>query len=525
MRSTRSALLLAALFLGAGAPGAQETDQTQAPNAAGAGAAKSLVQQIGAGRGDRDTPGSSIYLIARDPFRSIARGRELFQRKYTHAQGLGPRFGDGVGNIETSPQSGAGMADSCAACHSRPQGAAGFGGDVFTRPTSRDAPHLFGLGLVEMLGDEMTADLRRTRTLALRRASETGRDVHALLRSKGVSFGSLVAHPDGSVDTSGVEGVDADLRIRPFFAEGSVFSMREFIDGALAAEMGLQAYDPDLAIAHAGGRVVTPSGLVLDGSQDVVGDSPASSPSDDPDGDGVTNEIDVALVDHLEFYLLNYFRPAMGRPSAQAVRGALLFQQVGCADCHVPSLEVQRDRRVADVSTAYDDVNGNPFNRLFAVATPTYRTVRDDTGLPPMHLAGRRSFLVTDFFSDLKRHDLGPSFWERQFDGSVQKEFVTEPLWGVATTGPYGHDGRSVTLRDVILRHGGEAQPARDSFATASEADQDDVLAFLGTLVLFPPPATASNLDAGDPSQPDYPLVSPGKIDLRKLFLDPSEPE
>ena len=40
---------------------------------------------------------------------------------------------------------------------------AGFGGDVATRPDSRDAPHLFGLGLKEMLADEMTAELRATR--------------------------------------------------------------------------------------------------------------------------------------------------------------------------------------------------------------------------------------------------------------------------------------------------------------------------------------------------------------------------
>ena len=41
---------------------------------------------------------------------------------------------------------GAGLADSCAACHGRPRGSAGAGGDVATRPDSRDAPHLFGLG-------------------------------------------------------------------------------------------------------------------------------------------------------------------------------------------------------------------------------------------------------------------------------------------------------------------------------------------------------------------------------------------
>ena len=44
---------------------------------------------------------------------------------------------------------------------------AGSGGDVVTRPDSRDAPHLFGLGLKEMLADEITAELRNIRAQAI----------------------------------------------------------------------------------------------------------------------------------------------------------------------------------------------------------------------------------------------------------------------------------------------------------------------------------------------------------------------
>src|SRR2546429_4300343 len=51
-------------------------------------------------------------------------------------------------------------------------------------------------------------------------------------------------------------------------------------------------------LASAGARVVTPSGMVLDGSQDAI---EAPPPPDPLNG----NEIDVALVDHLEFYLSN----------------------------------------------------------------------------------------------------------------------------------------------------------------------------------------------------------------------------
>ena len=126
---------------------AQLTDLTQTPNTEGAGIVKSLEQQIGAGVGNSMTPNSSTFIMLRDPARAIRRGRQLFQRKFTDAQGLGPRAQDGIGNIHSVPAIGAGLIDSCAGCHGRPRGSAGFGGDVATKPDSRDAPHLFGLGL------------------------------------------------------------------------------------------------------------------------------------------------------------------------------------------------------------------------------------------------------------------------------------------------------------------------------------------------------------------------------------------
>src|SRR5262245_18837377 len=78
-QATFHVMLLFAFALAASSA-AQETDVTQTPNAAGAGAKRSYVEQAGAGRGDWTTPDSSTFLIARDPFRSIRRGRNLFQR-------------------------------------------------------------------------------------------------------------------------------------------------------------------------------------------------------------------------------------------------------------------------------------------------------------------------------------------------------------------------------------------------------------------------------------------------------------
>ena len=106
---------------------------------------KNLPEEVGAGRGDINTINSSLFIIKRDPFRAVRRGRQLFQRKFLDTQGQGTR--DRAGNIVTDASIGAGIVYSCAGCHGRPRGSAGHGGDVFTRPDSRDAPHLFGLGL------------------------------------------------------------------------------------------------------------------------------------------------------------------------------------------------------------------------------------------------------------------------------------------------------------------------------------------------------------------------------------------
>ena len=102
---------------------------------------------------------------------------------------------------------------------------------------------------------------------------------------------------------------------------------------------------------------------------------------------------------------------------------------------------------------------------------------------------------------------------------------MTAPLWGVANTAPYGHDGRSINLQEVILRHGGQAQAQRDAFAGLSEPNQDRVIKFLESLILFPPDDTASNLDPGNRNAADFPQREHGSIRLGALFNNPNDPE
>jgi len=508
---------------------AQLPDKTVTPNTAGVGINKSFTDQAGMGRGDVMIPNSSLFIIERDPFRAIRRGRQLFQRKYTRLQGIGPLSGDGTGNIETTLAIGAGLVDSCAGCHGRPRGAAGAGGDVVTRPDSRDAPHLFGLGLKEMLADEITADLRAIRQQATDQAqqSPSNQKITKELVSKGISYGVIAATRRGNrieVDTSGITGVDTDLRVRPFFAHGGTISIREFIDGAWNAEMGLQAVDPELASAHEGGRFTTPSGMVLDGANDQIESPPASGVLEDPDHDGAVNEIPTSIVDFMEFYLLNYFKPATYEQTANVVAGRQKFADIGCAQCHIPDLQINRDRRVADVETVYDPLNGI-FNSLFATASPLFASQDDASGYPTLKRPLNQPFLVKNIFTDFKRHDLGPGFHERNYDGTMRTMFLTTPLWGVGSTAPYGHDGRSINLREVILRHGGEAMTARDAFAALSLTNKARIIEFLDSLIIFPPEDTSSNLDPGNRSTTDFPQFGHGSVKLTVLFNNPADVE
>jgi hypothetical protein len=97
----------------------------------------------------------------------------------------------------------------------------------------------------------------------------------------------------------------------------------------------------------------------------------------------------------------------------------------------------------------------------------------------------------------------------------------------VGNTAPYGHDGRSINLTEVILRHGGEAQQSKAAFTALSDDEQRKILEFLATLVLFPPDDTASNLNPGNSrtNNPQDPAEH-GSINLGALFqIQESGPE
>ena len=65
---------------------------------------------------------------------------------------------------------------------------------------------------------------------------------------------------------------------------------------------------------------------------------------------------------------------------------------------------------------------------------------------------------------------------------AFQREWRTPPLWGVADSGPWLHDGRADTLDAAIRWHAGEAADAARNYRALSKDERQRIIAFLKTL-------------------------------------------
>ncbi|MBM3459269.1 MAG: hypothetical protein FJX77_12135, partial [Armatimonadetes bacterium] len=114
-------------------------------------------------RVDPADAGGSAYFLFADPWVGYARGRELFLREFAAAEGVfgesgrlaGPTLDDGSTRLASRDH-----VSSCATCHNTPWRDAGAGATIPKNGgTGRNTPHLFGAGLVEMLGWQVRLDL------------------------------------------------------------------------------------------------------------------------------------------------------------------------------------------------------------------------------------------------------------------------------------------------------------------------------------------------------------------------------
>lgn len=391
------------------------------------------------------------------------------------------RFGDAFFNHEFRPIDGAGNASlpplqrvhtsvrggfdtySCSGCHSV-GGADGAGsltqnafvngdGEHLSSANVRNAPSVLGLGFVQMLAAEMSDDLEILRIKALADAVEQQKSVTVALVTKDVSFGSLTAFPDGTLDFSNVEGVDSDFVVKPFGWKGNVSKIRRFAEEAARIHFGVQSHV-----------------LALQWKDKPDYDKLGPGPNWwDPDNDGVQREIEEGILTASAVYMTLLEVPVMIPPYDAGLRerwgrGASLFEQIGCNDCHRSHLLLK-----SGLFREYPDTTGGPpveFNVLAIGDEP------------------RGSFDV-QLFSDLKRHDMGPDLADAHDEpgSSIPRSvFLTRPIWGLADSAPYMHDGRATTIPEAIVAHGGEAENARNAFMMLDAEAQKDLHVFLLSL-------------------------------------------
>ena len=89
-------------------------------------------------------------------------------------------------------------------------------------------------------------------------------------------------------------------------------------------------------------------------------------------------------------------------------------------------------------------------------------------------------------YSDFLLHDIGTGDGVPVLPGpefaSTAAQIRTAPLWALRTRNRLMHDGLSFTKQEAISRHAGQATAARNAYNALSQAQKDQVLAFLDSL-------------------------------------------
>jgi CxxC motif-containing protein (DUF1111 family) len=143
--------------------------------------------------------------------------------------------------------------------------------------------------------------------------------------------------------------------------------------------------------------------------------------------------------------------PSRAILSSSVSEGEAVFDRIGCANCHTDSLTT------APEGTSF---NGGTF------------VVDASLGSKTIHPYG-----------DFMLHNVGTGDGIVQNGGGDSRNMVrTAPLWGLRTRTRLMHDGQSLTIRDAIVRHGGQAAPTVTSFNALNAADTTALLNFLNSL-------------------------------------------
>ncbi|MBS1810506.1 MAG: hypothetical protein JST84_20240 [Acidobacteria bacterium] len=144
-------------------------------------------------------------------------------------------------------------------------------------------------------------------------------------------------------------------------------------------------------------------------------------------------------------------RDEMLAATPEARAGAQIFNQIGCAICHVPNIVT------APAGTSF---NGGAF-------------------IVPPALGSK----MIHPYSDFLLHDVGTGDGIVQNGGpSTANKLRTPPLWGLRTRNRFMHDGLLLTYDEAIRRHRGEAGQVIQRFNQLTEPQRGQLIRFLRSL-------------------------------------------
>jgi len=357
-------------------------------------------------------------------------GREDYNFSFEAEDGLGPIFNK----------------KSCGNCHNNPVG--GTGTQTVTRFFSTGKKG--GFDSLEQFGGPLLqqASINETCQEVVPDGAQT-----TLRRTKGMlGYGLVEAIPDQAIfDNETAQESDPNVSGRV----SEVIALEDQDDGGplRPARFGWKLGHPTVLSfsADATRNEIGITNRLITTENDPNGINPPSIEECDtiPDPEDGPDENGLDFIDRVTNFQ-RLLAPPPQTPSA-GMTGEALFNQIGCNVCHVPS----------------------------------YTTVDDAELESPLRNREIKPY------SDFLLHDMGLNGDPMMEGNATQREVGTPPLWGVANKQSLWHNGSvfgsemdqrlfdAINMHDSLLS---EAQPSAQAFNALSENEQDQVIAFLGSL-------------------------------------------
>jgi CxxC motif-containing protein (DUF1111 family) len=159
---------------------------------------------------------------------------------------------------------------------------------------------------------------------------------------------------------------------------------------------------------------------------------------------------------------LTYFQsliapPPRGEITEQVKKGEKIFTRLQCAFCHKPDARTIPNARVPDPDSPIPNI------RYMEVAALSNKVFHP--------------------YSDFLLHDMGLELADGiPQEGAKGGEWRTTPLWGLRFKKFLLHDGRTKSIHEAIMAHGGQAEDVRNEYAKLSKEDNEALMAFLKSL-------------------------------------------